>query len=100
VQAQQEHGGRDRHTHGVRRQPWHHNHSAVEKSEVAGPPSQDQEAHRREQEHHAVDVPTASTGESTVRNNHRELLQHEHLRDGKPQMRSGCRKNLKPFVIQ
>lgn len=74
MQAQQEHGGRDRHTHGVRRQSWHHNHSAVEKSSVAGPPSQDQEAHRCEQKHHAVDVPTASTGESTVRNNHRELL--------------------------
>jgi len=84
VQAQQEHGGRDRHTHGVRRQPWHHNHSAVKKSAVAGPPSQDQEAHRREQEHHSFDLPTAATGESTVRNNHRKLLQHEHLRDGKP----------------
>lgn len=79
VQAQQEHGGRDRHTHDVRRQSKYHNHSAGQESAVAGPPTQNQEAHCCEQEHYAVDVPAAATGKSTVRDNYRELLQHEHL---------------------
>jgi len=83
VQTQQEHGGRNRHTHGVRRLPLHRYHSAGQESAVAGPPTQDQEAHCCEQKHHAVDVPPSATGKSTVRDNYRELLQHEHLRNGK-----------------
>lgn len=86
MQVEQGHGGHTRHPGCVRRQPGHHCPGAGPESAVAGTPAQDQEAHRGQQEHHAVDVQaggTTAAAEPTVRDYHRELLQHEHLRNGK-----------------
>lgn len=84
MQAQQEHVCRDLHPDSASRQPECHYHDPGQESTVFRPPAQDQEAHRGQQEYHAAHVQqTATRTEPTVRDNHRKLLQHEHMRNGK-----------------
>lgn len=83
MQGEQEYDGRNRHIDGVRSQPGHHHHGTGQEGANAGSPAPNQEAHCGQQEHHTANKSTAATAESTVRNHHRKLLQHEHLRNGK-----------------
>lgn len=58
MQAQQKRDGRNSYIGGVRRRLEHHNPGAVQESAGFGSPAEDQEANRRQQEHHAADVQT------------------------------------------
>lgn len=79
MQSEQEHDGHYRHTDSVRGQPGHHHYGAGQEGTDAGSSAPYQEAHCGQQEHHAVDESTSTTAKPTVRDHHRELLQHEHL---------------------
>lgn len=83
MQGEQEHDGDNRYTDSVRSQLGNHHYGAGQEGANARSPAPDQEAHCGQQEHHAADESTAATTEPTVRNHHRELLQYEHLRNGK-----------------